>query len=57
MGRGFEEEKQLLLSEKRPSGAFATPERIGRLDGFLCSESAAQMTETSLAVNGGWTAR
>lgn len=56
-GRGFDEEKQLLVSEKQPSGEFATPEQIGRLACFLCSESAAQMTGSSLAIDGGWTAQ
>jgi 3-hydroxybutyrate dehydrogenase len=44
-----------LLSEKQPSREFATPEQIGALTVFLCSESAAQMRGAALPVDGGWT--
>jgi 3-hydroxybutyrate dehydrogenase len=46
-----------LLSEKQPSGEFATPEQIGALAAFLCSESAAQIRGAALPVDGGWTAQ
>ena len=46
-----------LLSEKQPSHEFATPEQIGALAVFLCSEAAAQIRGTALPVDGGWTAQ
>ena len=46
-----------LLGEKQPSLAFATPEQIGALVVFLCSEQAAQMRGVALPVDGGWTAQ
>jgi len=46
-----------LLSEKQPSHEFATPEQIGALTVFLCSDAAAQMTGAALPVDGGWTAQ
>jgi 3-hydroxybutyrate dehydrogenase len=46
-----------LLSEKQPSHDFATPEQIGALTVFLCSEAAAQMRGAALPVDGGWTAQ
>jgi 3-hydroxybutyrate dehydrogenase len=46
-----------LLAEKQPSGQFATPEQIGALAAFLCSEAAAQMRGTALPVDGGWVAQ
>ena len=46
-----------LLSEKQPSQEFATPEQIGALTVFLCSEAAAQIRGTALPVDGGWTAQ
>lgn len=46
-----------LLTEKQPSKRFATPEQIGGLAVFLCSDAAANMTGTSLPVDGGWTAQ
>ena len=46
-----------LLGEKQPSGEFATPEQMGALCVFLCSESAAQMRGVALPVDGGWVAQ
>jgi len=46
-----------ILADKQPSGQFATPEQIGALAAFLCSEDAAQMRGATLAVDGGWTAQ
>jgi 3-hydroxybutyrate dehydrogenase len=46
-----------LLSEKQPSHEFATPEQIGALTVFLCSEDAAQIRGAALPVDGGWTAQ
>ena len=46
-----------LLSEKQPSLAFATPEQIGALTVFLCSDAAAQIRGAAVAVDGGWTAQ
>lgn len=49
--------KDLLLGEKQPSMEFATPEQIGGLAVFLCSESAAQIRGAAITVDGGWTAQ
>jgi 3-hydroxybutyrate dehydrogenase len=49
--------KAELLSEKQPSHEFATPEQIGALTVFLCSEAAAQIRGAALPVDGGWTAQ
>jgi 3-hydroxybutyrate dehydrogenase len=49
--------KTKLLAEKQPSGEFATPEQIGALAVFLCSDGAAQIRGASLPVDGGWTAQ
>jgi 3-hydroxybutyrate dehydrogenase len=46
-----------LLSEKQPSREFATPEQIGALAVFLCSDAAAQIRGAALPVDGGWTAQ
>jgi len=46
-----------LVSEKQPSHEFVTPEQIGALAVFLCSEAAAQIRGTSLSIDGGWTAQ
>lgn len=46
-----------LLSEKQPSLDFVTPEQLGGTAVFLASDAAAQITGTSISVDGGWTAR
>jgi 3-hydroxybutyrate dehydrogenase len=49
--------KAKLLAEKQPSLEFATPEQIGAVAAFLCSDAAAQIRGISLPVDGGWTAQ
>jgi 3-hydroxybutyrate dehydrogenase len=56
-GIAVEQAKSELLAEKQPSGEFATPEQMGALCVFLCSEAAAQMRGVALPVDGGWTAQ
>jgi 3-hydroxybutyrate dehydrogenase len=46
-----------LLAEKQPSKEFATPEQLGALTVFLCSDAAAQIRGAALPVDGGWTAQ
>ena len=52
-----EKAKQDLLSEKQPSLRFSTPEEIGGLVVYLCSDSARSITGTTVSVDGGWTAQ
>jgi 3-hydroxybutyrate dehydrogenase len=42
---------------KQPSREFATVEQIAATTAFLCSEEAAQITGTTISVDGGWTAQ
>ncbi len=53
----LDQAKLELLSEKQPSQEFVTPEQLGALALFLCSEGAAQMRGAALSVDGGWTAQ
>lgn len=46
-----------LLSEKQPSHEFATPEQLGGLAVFLCSDTAGQIRGVALPMDGGWTAQ
>jgi 3-hydroxybutyrate dehydrogenase len=46
-----------LLAEKQPSHEFATPDQIGALTVFLCSDDAAQIRGAALPVDGAWTAQ
>jgi 3-hydroxybutyrate dehydrogenase len=46
-----------LLEEKQPSKQFVTPEQIGKLVLFLCSDGADQITGSAYSIDGGWVAR
>jgi 3-hydroxybutyrate dehydrogenase len=56
-GTSVEAEKAEFVREKQPLEEFSTPEQIGALAAFLCSDAARTMTGTALPVDGGWTAR
>ena len=56
-GISGEQAKAELLGEKQPSGEFATPEQMGALCVFLCSDAAAQIRGAALPVDGGWVAQ
>ena len=58
-GKGIPEPqaKAELLGAKQPSGEFVTPDQLGALAVFLCSDAAAQMTGASVTMDGGWTAQ
>lgn len=45
-----------VMLERQPSRQFATTEQVGGTAVFLCSEAAAQITGTTISVDGGWTA-
>ena len=47
--------KNVMLT-RQPSKEFATVEQIGGTAVFLCSDEAAQITGTTISVDGGWTA-
>ena len=52
-----DEARVRLLGEKQPSLEFTTPEQLGALATFLCSDAAAQLNGAALPVDGGWLAR
>lgn len=56
-GISIDEGARDLVAEKQPSKTFVTPEQLGALAVFLCSDAAAQITGTALPVDGGWTAQ
>ncbi len=47
--------REVMLA-RQPSKEFATTEQIGGIAVFLCSDAAAQITGTTVSVDGGWTA-
>lgn len=46
-----------LLAEKQPSLDFVTPEQLGELALFLCSDAAAQVRGAAWNMDGGWLAQ
>lgn len=53
---GREEVIEKVMLERQPSKEFATTEQLGGTALFLCSDAAAQITGTTISVDGGWTA-
>lgn len=56
-GTDVETQKHRMLAEKQPMEQFSTPEQIGALAVFLCSDGAKTITGASLSVDGGWVAQ
>jgi 3-hydroxybutyrate dehydrogenase len=56
-GRTVEQVTHDMVAEKQPMVKFTTPEQIGGLAVFLCSDSAATITGTPLSIDGGWVAQ
>ncbi len=50
-------EERQLLAEKQPMSQFTTPEQIGALAAFLCSDQAKTITGAPLSIDGGWVAQ
>ncbi len=56
-GTDLETQKQRFLTEKQAMAQFSTPEDIGALAVFLCSDNAKTITGAPLSVDGGWVAQ
>jgi 3-hydroxybutyrate dehydrogenase len=55
-GKDVEALKHEFLTEKQPMAKFSTPEQIGALAVFLCSDAAETITGAPLSIDGGWVA-
>ncbi len=56
-GLSMEDAQRVLLAEKEPTLRFTAPEDIAEAVLFLCGPAGANITGTTLALDGGWTAR
>ena len=56
-GTTVEHEIHAFLTEKQPMAQFSTPEAIGEMAVFLCSDAARTITGVPLSIDGGWTAQ
>jgi 3-hydroxybutyrate dehydrogenase len=56
-GISNEEAKKQLLAEKEPSLQFTTPEELGELAVFFCSEAARNVRGVAWNMDGGWAAQ
>jgi len=56
-GLSNEDAKHALLADKQPSGEFVTPEELGGLAVFLCSDAAKQVRGVAWNMDGGWVAQ
>jgi len=50
-------ESRELLREKQPMLEFTTPEAIGAMAIYLCSDAARTITGAALSIDGGWVAQ
>ena len=53
----LEEAKRFLLSEKEPSMQFTTPDELGSLAVFLCSDAGKNIRGAAWNMDGGWAAQ
>jgi 3-hydroxybutyrate dehydrogenase len=56
-GSDVASEEEKLLAEKQPMLTFTSPEAIGDMVVFLCSDAAATITGSPLSIDGGWVAQ
>jgi 3-hydroxybutyrate dehydrogenase len=56
-GTDMATEQRQLVAEKQPMSQFTTPEQIGALAAFLCSDQAKTITGAPLSIDGGWVAQ
>lgn len=56
-GISNDEARIKLLSEKEPTLDFTTPEDIGEMVAFLCSDAGRNITGSAYAMDGAWSAR
>lgn len=52
-----EEAGRLLLTEKQPSKQFVTPDQLGELAVFMCSDAASNLRGAAINMDGGWCAQ
>jgi 3-hydroxybutyrate dehydrogenase len=56
-GSDVETQKHRFLTEKQAMSQFSTPEQIGALAVFLCTDAATTITGVPLSIDGGWVAQ
>jgi 3-hydroxybutyrate dehydrogenase len=57
LGISNEEAKRALVGEKQPSQTFTTPEQLGELAAFLCSDAASNVQGAAWNMDGAWVAQ
>jgi 3-hydroxybutyrate dehydrogenase len=57
LGLSNEEAKKQLLAEKEPSLQFTTPEELGELAVFFCSDAGKNVRGVAWNMDGGWAAQ
>ena len=56
-GTDVANETEKLLKEKQPMLKFTSPESVGSMAAYLCSDAAETITGTSISIDGGWVAQ
>lgn len=53
-GVSYDQASESFLKEKQPNARFASPEEIGGLALYLCSDAARGVTGTTVSIDGAW---
>ena len=56
-GTTVEKETHAFVTEKQPMAQFSTPEALGAMAVFLCSDAGRTITGVPMTMDGGWTAQ
>lgn len=56
-GKDMDTVKRELLAEKQPMTEFTTPDAVGAMVLYLCSDAARTVTGAALSIDGGWIAQ
>lgn len=56
-GTDVDVETAKMLAEKQPMVRFTSPEAVGAMAVYLCSDAAATVTGVPLSIDGGWVAQ
>jgi 3-hydroxybutyrate dehydrogenase len=55
-GQSRDEAERAFLATRQPSGKFVAPDRVAAVVALLCGPAGADITGSSIPIDGGWSA-